>query len=446
MSIRTQPRTAAHGGSELTKGKVRRYWLCLGVDSFGYGSYLPLSLLYFHRVTGMSLSRAGFILSAAALIAVVANPLGGTLVDRYGPRSVLVGGYLLRAAGFCAYSLVTGQAGIFLTTVVVAFGAITFQPAIQAFVVEIARGQNRDRMIAAQRSIRNAALGGGALVASFIISLRSLAAYHAIVLIAGGAFLAAALLAAGLPTRRTEAEQPAAERPAAGRAGAGGAADGSAGRGGYLAVIRNRPFFLLTMATFPVALGYMVPSVIIPVYLTQVLHAPASWAGMLYAVNTAGVALLQMPVTRLLIRYRRTRSCALGQLVFALAFGTFGAAIALPPGTAALAALFCGIILFTAAELLHSATTYALTASAAPDKLRGRHLAFYQFSWEIPRAAAPAVLTVLLATSPAGMWVLLAAGVVASAMFLLRLESRLPAAAVHPRVAALAAQSAGSDR
>jgi len=411
---------------ELSPAVRRRYWLCMAIDSAGYGMYLPLSLLYFHRVTGMPITRAGFIITVAALIAMVGNPLAGSLVDRYGARTVLLGGYLIRAAGFGAYSLVTNQTEMLITTTLVAFGATSFQPSIQAFVAEIAQGASRDRLIAAQRSIRNAGLGAGALAASAIVSLHSLAAYHAIVLTGAVAFVAAALLVSAIPVTGSAARRR----------------TGARERGSYLTVVRNRPFFLLTLSTVPVALGYMILSVSIPVYITQVLHAEPSWAGLMYAVNTAGIALLQMPVTRLLVRFRRTRACALGQVLFGLAFVLYLAASALPRGIAVLAGLFCATVLYTFAELLHGATSSALTASAAPDVLRGRHLAFYQFSWAIPMAVAPAVLTALLTASPAAMWLVLATGVIASAAYLLRLESQLPAQAVYPAATAEAAEAA----
>jgi MFS family permease len=285
-------------------------------------------------------------------------------------------------------------------------------------------------MIAAQRSIRNAGLGAGALIASAVISLHSTAAYHAIVLTSGAAFLVAALIVLRIPVTRpatATASAPATAPPAK---------PGRRERGGYLTVLRNRPFVLLAAATFPVALGYMVLEVTLPVFITQVLHRPTSWAGIMYAVNTAGIALLQVPVTRALARFRRTRACALGQLIFAVAFGTYAIATTLPGGSLELADLFAGTVLFTFAELLHGATSSALTTSAAPEELRGRHLAFFQFSWTIPQAIAPAALTALLIFSPSALWLLLITGVVVSSLFLLRLEHSLPPQAVHPTLPA----------
>ena len=420
---------------QLSASTVRRYWVCMAVDCIGYGMFLPLSLLYFHRVTGLPLARAGIILTIAALLGMSSNALAGSLVDRYGARTVLAGGYLVRAAGFGAYALVTNQAEMLVTTTLVAFGTASFQTAIQAFVADISRGPTRDRMIAAQRSIRNAGLGAGALIASAVISLHSTAAYHAIVLTSGAAFLAAALIVIRIPASYPVAAGTApVHQPAAGTAPtqAGPAQPAGKSHGGYLTVLRNRPFMLLAAATFPVALGYLVLEVTLPVFITQVLHKPTSWAGVMFAINTAGIALLQLPVTRSLAGFRRTRACALGQLIFAAAFGLYGIAAIMHGGPLELADLFAGTVLFTVAELLHGATSSALTTSAAPEQLRGRYLAVFQFSWTIPQAIAPAVLTALLVFSPAALWLLLITGVVVSAVYIVRLEPRLPLHAVHP--------------
>jgi MFS family permease len=149
-----------------------------------------------------------------------------------------------------------------------------------------------------------------------------------------------------------------------------------------------------------------------------------------------GIALLQIPVTRLLTRYRRTRAAALGGGVFCVAFLSFAALGLISARTPVLIGVFAATLLFTLGELLHGATASALVASTAPEATRGRHLAVYQLSWAIPTALAPAVLTGLLQLSPTGMWLLLAAGVAGSALALVRLEPKLPAQAVRAEAAA----------
>ena len=369
-----------------------RYMLGMLVDATGSGMYLPLSLLYFHHTTGLPIAQVGAIMTAAALAGLVSNPITGVLVDRYGARAVVVGGYLLRAAGFATYPLVHSAVPMFGIVALVAFGDVSFSPSIQSFIAEIAQGAARDRLLAAQRSLRNAGLGAGGLIAGSALALGSDAAYHAIVFTSAAAFVVAAALIRTIPTSR-------ATRPAA-----------APTRRGYRLVAHNRPFLALTLLNVPTAFGYMVLTVSLPLYITQELGAPSSLVGVLYAVNTVGIAALQIPVTRVLTRYRRTRAVALGATVFACSFVSFAVLGVMSTGTALMVGVFAATAAFTVGELLHGATASALVAGAAPEATRGRHLAVYQLSWAIPTALAPALLTALLSLSATGMWLLLAVG------------------------------------
>jgi MFS family permease len=395
-----------------------RYMLAIVVDSIGSGMYLPLSLLYFHHVTGLPLAQVGVIMSGAALLSLVSNPIAGVLVDRYGARRVVIGGYLVRASGFFLYPLVDSPVPMFLAVALVALGDGSFPPSMQSFVAELVQGSARDKLLGAQRSLRNAGLGAGGLVAGAALGLGSDSAYYVIVVASGIAFVGAAALVRTIPAARTSAET-AARVPV---------------RGGYRLVLHNRPFLTLTLVNVPTAFGYMVLAVSLPVYLTQELGASNSLVGVLYAVNTVGIALLQIPVTRLLIRYRRTRAVALGGGVFSVSFLAFAALGLFAGGSILLVGVFVATALFTLGELLHGATASALVASAAPEATRGRHLSVYQLSWAVPTALAPAVLTGLLTLSPIGMWLVLATGVACSAFAMLRLEARLPAEAVRSRL------------
>jgi biotin carboxylase/MFS family permease len=389
------------------------------VDATGSGMYLPVSLLYFHFVTGLPMPRVGTLLTVAALVGLAATPLTGVLVDRFGARTVVVGGYLLRAVGFATYPLVHNGTAMLAVTTLVALGDRSFPAAVQALIAELVEGGGRDRLIAAQRALRNAGLGAGGLLAGLALGLDEATAYHAIVLADGASMVVAAVLIAALrtprPSRTARTGQPAQQD-----------------RAGYRAVLRDRPFVLLTLINVPIALGYMVLGVILPVYVTQTLHQPPSWPGTLFAVNTVAVAALQVPVTRALVRRRRTRAAAFGGAVFSLSFLAFAGLRVLPGGDTALVGVFVATSLFTVGELLHGATASSLSANAAPARTRGRHLAFYQLSWSIPTAAAPALFTWLLAWSPAATWLLLAGGTAAAATALLAVERLLPAAAVHP--------------
>ncbi len=408
------PSRAAHGGDRLG-GASWRYTVAMLVDATGSGMYLPLSLLYFHYVTGLGLPAVGATMTVAALLGMVSNPLAGILVDRYGARAVVIGGYLLRAVGFAGYLLVHNQAEMFLAVVLVAFGDRTFPPSIQALISEISQGTARDRLIARQRSLRNAGLGVGGLTASALLGLGHNGAYHLVVELDAGSFVLAALLIASVPSL---VSVRGAGRPSR--------------KGGYRTVSRDRAFVRLTLVNAPLALCYMTLSTVLPVYLTQSLHTSAAVPGLLYGVNTVGIALVQVPLGRLIVRRRRNRSAALGAAVFAASFLLFAASALLPGPGPLLGCLFLATGLYTTGELLHSPGASALAAGAAPADLRGRYMAVYQMSWALPSAAAPTLFTVGLTVSPTGLWLLLTALAAGSGVALLRMERVLPDAAIRP--------------
>ncbi|NGY63251.1 MFS transporter [Lentzea sp. NEAU-D13] len=391
-----------------------RYLTGMVVDATGAGMYLPLSLLYFHHVTGLPIERVGVLMTAGALFALAGNPVAGMLVDRFGAKAVVVGGYLVRAFGFGLYPFVDSALGMFFAVALVAVGDGSFSPSIQSLVADMARGAERDTLLAAQRSLRNAGLGAGGLIAAGALTLGSDAAYQVIVLGTGVAFVLAAVIVGSIRYRPVAPQVR------------------NLARGGYRTVLANRPFLTLTALNVPIAFGYMVLAVALPVYITTQLGAPTGLVGTLYAVNTIGIALLQIPVTRFLVRFPRTRTTATGAAVIGVSFVVF-AALGVVSSSAAvlLAGAFAATALFTLGELMHGATASALVSSAAPAETRGRHLSVYQFSWAIPTATAPAVLTWLMTFSATGMWLVLAAAVTASALALVRLEPRLPQEAVR---------------
>ncbi|HET9059445.1 MAG TPA: MFS transporter [Acidimicrobiales bacterium] len=396
----------------------RRYIVGMAVDATGNGMYRPVSLLYFHFVTKMPLTRVGIVLTSAALLALISNPVAGMVIDAVGARASVVGGYLLRAGAFTAFPFVHNEWTMFAVLAVVALGDGSYQPSIQSFVAATVAGAERDKLIAVQRSLRNAGLGAGGLLASVALAAGTNRAFYAIVLTNAASFVVAAILIRSIP--------------APSHARATTASGAMTSKKGYRAVVRDRVFVGLTLANVPVAFGYMVLSVVLPVFVTQHLKEPSSLAGALYAVNTIGIAALQVPISRRLTRYRRTRVALAGGMVFVSSFLVFAGLDIGVGRPVLLAGVFFATAIFTVGELLQGATTSALAASAAPAQARGRYLAFYQFSWAVPSALAPAVLTGLLSVSAALLWLVLAGGVAAAMAALVLLEQKLPTDAVWP--------------
>jgi MFS family permease len=128
----------------------------------------------------------------------------------------------------------------------------------------------------------------------------------------------------------------------------------------------------------------------------------------IFFVNTLAIVLAQLPLVKLLEGRRRMRALGLMTGVWALAWLIVLLGGLSSVGTAA-ALIFCvGAIVFGIGECFHGPNQGALVADLAPERLRGRYMAFSTLSWEIGFAVGPAVGGFVLDRSPNALWLLAA--------------------------------------
>ncbi|MFD3663643.1 MFS transporter [Streptomyces sp. NPDC058659] len=399
------------------KSTRRRLLAASLAGSIGDGIYVPLTLLFLHSLTGLSLTSIGTGLTIAGLCALAFMPAAGVLIDRFGGRRVLIGVLALRAAGFAAYPFADSYPAFLAIALVVAVGMWASSPSQHALIGDLARGAERDRLLAWDRSLRNAGMGCGSLAAVGMLAWNGTTGFVVAAETLAVVFACAALLVSRIPNVR------------------GGTARTEA-RGGYRQVLADRPYLLITTANFLIAFGYTTQAMALPVFLTRDIALPDALAGTVFAVNTVLVAGLGVPAARLTLRAGRPRAAALGAVVFALSFAAFALLPRLVSGPSALAAVLAVAVLYTAGELVHSAPSQGLSVQAAPDHLRGRYLSVYQLSWSACRTIAPMLLGFLLDAGQWQLWTVLALMVLTGAAILLCAERSLPPHAVTPTTAA----------
>ncbi|MFF5213121.1 MFS transporter [Streptosporangium sp. NPDC000396] len=385
------------------------------VGSIGDGIYVPLTMLFIGSLTGLSLTSIGAGLTVAGLCALSFMPVVGVLIDRFGGRRVVIGALALRAAGFAAYPFADSYPAFLAVALVVAVGMWASSPSQHALIGEIAEGAERDRLLAWDRSLRNGGMGFGSLAAAGLLAVNGSAGFVGAAVVLAVVFAIAAVLVARIPAVRGGTRRPEEIRE------------------GYRRVLADRPYLLLTAANFLIAFGYTTQAIALPIFLARDVGIPDALAGAVFAVNTALVAVLGVPVARLTMRGRRTRGAALGAVIFALSFAAFAALPQLISGAHAIVAVLAVAVLYTAGELVHSAPSQGLSVQAAPDHLRGRYLSIYQLSWSLCRTIAPLLLGFLLEAGPWQLWTVLAVMVLVGAAVLLHAERGLPAHAVSTR-------------
>ncbi|YCK37907.1 MFS transporter [Actinomadura sp. ATCC 39365] len=391
---------------------VRPFLVGMFVDALGNGLYVPLTLLFIHEVTGLPMTTVGLGVTMAAVVGLAANPVAGTLIDRFDARRVLMATYVLRAVAFAAYPLVDGFVALLIVAALIAAGDRAYYPASGSYVSALAEGALRERLYTLLATARNVAFGLGGLLSAGVVSLAGTTGFAVVALMNAASFaLAAACLT--LSGRRAPAPPP--RNP-----------------GGYRQLFADRPFVTLVAAEQAYTLIHLVLPVALPVYAVTVLGVPPALLGVLYAINTVLVAAGQLPVRRWQRHARRTHAMALSGLILMAACAAYAATALLPAGLARVGGLLVATLVLTFGELMHTVPSWALAAATAPPALRGRYLAIYQQTWALAAVLAPAGFSALLGTAPPLLWLTLAALVGPAALALLRLARRLPPAAVAP--------------
>jgi len=352
---------------------VRRYVLALVVDSVGGGMLRPFLVLYGVTVLGLGVGEAGVALSAGLLAGLAVLPLLGRWIDR-GARSATVAATLfLRAAGVGALLAGRGFAAFAITSLLLGVGGQAFPAAHAAVVAAMSQGRDRDVKLAMTRSVRNAGMGGGALLATIAVAsggsvLKGLMAVTVLAfIVAGGLMLSIKAVAVA-----DERHEPHAEAPS---------------------------MATLLVANLPFAMCFSVLEVVLPALLVTRIHAGAAWPAALFVGNTVLVILFQVPVIKWLSHWDRKTVFAASGIVLALSYVGFWLGEA--AGAMAIAAIG---VLYTLGEILYTGSAASLVIASTPPAQLGRALVRFQLSSGIGMAFAPAVLMGLLEAGPGMLW------------------------------------------
>jgi len=87
--------------------QVKRFLAGALLNSLGGGLTLPVLVIYLNQVRGISLAAASLVLSWMAITGLVYSPIIGHLVDKFGPRRIMLVAILIEATATLLWVFVT---------------------------------------------------------------------------------------------------------------------------------------------------------------------------------------------------------------------------------------------------------------------------------------------------------------------------------------------------
>ncbi|WP_328332004.1 MFS transporter [Kribbella sp. NBC_00382] len=383
----------------------------LAIDSFGGGCAGPLLLLYFVRVADIPLGTAGLMLTVATMFSIAAPAAVGMVVDRVGPRNLVIGAQFAQGLAFTGFFFGRSLWLLFLCALVMTTGQRVFWSAIFSLLADIADPGDRDRWFGLGGMMQAAGFGLGALAAGVLLSLGGDAPF-----LVGMAVNAVTFFIAGVLLLRLRAKHE---------------AQAAQDTGPAPLLRKDKAFLVLIAANTILALCTMMIGVALPVYVTEALPEAPKWiVGVLLAATSVVLATGQTLVVRHTERRRRTKVLVLAGVLWAV-WGLLMAGLLHVPAGLVVPGLVLATVVFAGADVLHAATGNALAAAVAPTVGRGKYLSYWQYSFTFASVLVPAFFAQLFERRQELPWVTLSVLALVAAGTIVVLERVLPEVATR---------------
>ena len=365
------------------------FGICL--NAIGGGMTLSLLLVYLHDMRGFTNTFGGLLLAYGSLVSIIASTPMGALVDRVGPKKVMIGGLLLNSAAAFSLSQVQThfQAVIVITGLNIAGQAIW--PSQSVILTRVTPERDRPKIFGFNFMLLNLGLGLGGLLSSLIIQRGDLLSFQIMYWVDASTFLLYLLIVLTLRGEHVNKYIPKEHEPKT---------------GSYKDLFEIKPLMFLGIAGIILfTFGYGTIQAGIPVFATQFLGLSPKWLGIIFGVNTLSIVIFQPLVMRVIDKYSKYAALIAVGLVWALSWVFVGIAPYLPLFASGIA-LSLSQFIFAVGEMIQAPTIPTLANELAPEHIRGRANAWMSLQWSVSGVLGPAITGLMLGADLATAWII----------------------------------------
>jgi MFS family permease len=314
----------------------------------------------------------------------------GALVDRIGPKKVMIGGLIVNSAASLSLSQVHThlQAIIALTFINVAGQAIW--PSQSVILTRLTPEKDRSKIFGFNFMLLNLGLGMGGLISSLIIQKGDLLSFQIMYFVDASTFLIYLLIVLTLRGEHVNRYVP---------------KEHEKKEGTYRDLFAIKPLMLLGIAGIILfTFGYGTIQAGVPVFATQFLGLDPKWLGIIFGVNTISIVIFQPLVMRILDRYSKYTALISIGIIWAISWLFVGIAPYLPMIASGIAICISQLV-FAFGEMVQAPTIPTLANELAPEHIRGRANAWMSLQWSVSGVLGPAITGVMLGANLGTAWV-----------------------------------------
>jgi MFS family permease len=344
---------------------------------------LPFLTLYLTVDRRLPAATAGLTLAVYGISAIIVAPLSGRLSDRLGGLLIMKLSLILAGLLLFIFPLVDSLPGILALTGLWAIASEAFRPPSMAIIGDLAGPQQRKAAFALTRLAINVGMSIGPVIGGFL----AMYSFKLLFYVDGATSVMAGILIAALPWRmankgKTHLEAP--DEPSDLLTNTQPQPDLR-----YLDVLKDRRFIYFLIAMLPVELVFFQPLAAMPLYLVRDLHMTEAGFGLLLAINTVIIILIEVPLNSAMAEWAHRHSIALGALLVGLGFGALAIAHNVP-------ALAVTVVIWTFGEMILLPASSAFVSDLAPREQAGAYMGLYMMGFSVAVAIGPWLGTQIL--------------------------------------------------
>ena len=371
-----------------------RIILGISLNAIGGGMTLSLLMVYLHDIRGFSTTFGGLLMAWGAFTGLIGLGPLGALVDRIGPKKVIIPGLLIASYAALSFSEVTTHSQAILSMTLFSLGGQCIWPAQMVILTRVTPEADRAKIFGFNFMLLNLGLGIGGLLSSLIIKEGSVISFQLMYWVDSLTYILYLLIVLGLKTPHAGKYFSKEHEPKS---------------GSYREIFSRRDITVLTFAgVILLTFGYGPLQFGIPIYATQYLGLSPKWLGVIFGVNTIAIVIFQPFVLRVLERYTKYNALMSVGIIWALSWLAVGISPYFPLFVSGIA-LCVSQLIFAFGEMVHAPTSPALLQELTPEHIRGRASALMSLQWGFSGIVGPAMAGILIGANLEQLWVIMMA-------------------------------------
>jgi predicted MFS family arabinose efflux permease len=340
---------------------------------------LPFLTLYLTVERRLSAATAGLALTIYGIAAIVIAPLSGRLSDRLGGMRIIKVSLFLSAVVLFVFPFAQSLVGILVTVGLFSIVNEAFRPPSMSLIGDLAGPAQRKAAFALNRLVINLGMSIGPVVGGFL-AMRS---FKLLFYVDGTTALLAGFILVLVPWRASAPTSPDDEASSiALPANVSAAGVRPSTVLPYSSVLRDRRFLYFLVAMLPVELVFFQTLAAMPLFLVRDLHMTEAGFGMLLAINTVLIILVEVPLNAAMADWSNRHALALGALLIGLGFG--GMAV----GSGVLWLSFT-VVVWTFGEMILLPASAAQVSDVAPPAQSGAYMGLYSMGFSVAFTIGP---------------------------------------------------------